>query len=143
MTLSVYLASRFSRLPELNRYRAELEDAGIAVTSRWLLGGHEWVGTPEEAIPRDHLARFATEDLEDIDAADVLVAFVDQPSTRGGLWTELGYAIGRGKPVIVIGQSPNIFTALPTLIHVESWASALHLLWNADATVSAPLAEAV
>jgi len=65
----------------------------------------------------------------------VLVAFVDQPSTRGGMWTELGYALGRNLPVIVVGRSANIFCALPQVICVATWDDALHLLWNAGATV--------
>ena len=53
--MRVYLAARFSRFDELNRYREELTDVGIAVTSRWLDGGHEWVGTPDDEIPVDEL----------------------------------------------------------------------------------------
>jgi nucleoside 2-deoxyribosyltransferase len=133
--MKVYLAARFSRLPELNRYRAELEAAGITVTSRWLLGGHEWVGTPDEQIPRERLARFAAEDLEDIDAADVLLCFTESPRSgpaRGGRHVEFGYALAKRKPVIVVGHIENVFYALPQVTHCETRAEALQLLWNAE-----------
>jgi len=131
MTLSVYLAARFSRLPELVGYAAELAEEQIPVTSRWLLGGHEWVGAPDDEIPREHLARFATEDIEDIEAATVVVAFTE-PShagpARGGRHVEAGYAIGRGQTLIVVGHIENVFYALPQVIYVETWEEAKRIL---------------
>lgn len=79
--MRVYLASRFSRGDELLRYKADLERHGIEVTSRWLLGGHEWAGTDDDALPIDVGERFAREDLEDLRAADVVVCFTEAPPT--------------------------------------------------------------
>lgn len=135
--MKVYLAARFSRRDELNRYRTELEAEGITVTSRWLLGGHEWVGTPDEAIPRPKLAQFAVEDLADLMAADVVVCFTESPRSgpaRGGRHTEFGYALAKGKPVVCVGHIENVFYALPDVLYVESWEAALHVLLNAAAT---------
>ena len=33
---TVYFAARYTRLPESNRYRGDLEALGFDVTSRWL-----------------------------------------------------------------------------------------------------------
>lgn len=129
--MKVYLAARFSRFDELNLCRAELETLGISVTSRWLRGGHEWVGTPDDEIPRDHLARFAAEDLEDLDVADMLVCFTESPRSgpaRGGRHVEFGYALAKGKPVIVVGHLENVFYALPDVVWVDTWPEALAVL---------------
>ena len=134
--MKIYLAARFSRLQELNWYAGEAEVAGLTVTSRWLRGDHEWVGTADDDIPADHLARFATEDLEDLDAADVMVCFTEIPRSapnRGGRHIEAGYAIARRKPVIVVGPIENVFYALPQITRVATWDEALHVLLNTTA----------
>lgn len=86
--MKAYIAARFSRLEAVKACAAELEAAGITVTSRWFRGGHEWVGTPDEEIPVHRNAQFAAEDLEDINAADVLVCLTEParsgPPHRGG-----------------------------------------------------------
>lgn len=126
--MRVYLAGRFSRFEELNGYRAELEAAGIEVTSRWLLGAHEWVGTPDEEIPVERLAQFAVDDLEDIDAADVIVCFTEPPRSgpaRGGRHFEAGYALAVGKDILVVGHRENVFYALPEITFAPDWESAL------------------
>ncbi len=146
MTLSVYLAARFSRAPELNRYVTELAEAGITVTSRWLRGGHEWEGTDDDALPHPVGARFAREDIEDIRAADVVVAFTEVPRSgpgRGGRHVEAGIAIGLtlagiSKPLIIVGHRENVFYCLPELIYCATWDEAFHLLTNTP--VSLPYA---
>ena len=134
--MKVYLASRFSRLSELNTHADELEAMGITVTSRWLRGGHEWVGSADEEIPLARLHRFAAEDLEDIDAADILVCFTESPRTgpsRGGRHVEFGYALAKGKPIICVEHRENVFYCLDDVLFVESWEHALHLLTNTTA----------
>jgi hypothetical protein len=130
--LRVYLASRFSRLPELVEYAAELEATGkFVITSRWLRGGHDWVGTADEDIPVEHNARFAQEDLEDIDAADVIVCFTEparSASARGGRHVEAGYAIARGMPILVVGHRENVFYCLPRVTFAPDWRSAVAVI---------------
>lgn len=132
--LSVYLAARFSRLPELVGYAGELESAGITVTSRWIRGGHEWVGADDEEIPVSRLAQFAADDLEDIDAADVLVCFTEPPRTgpaRGGRHVEFGYALAKGKPILCVGHRENVFYCLGNVWFLTHWEDAFHILTNA------------
>ena len=129
--MKVYLAARFSRRDELNGYRAELEALGIDVTSRWLRGGHEWTGTRDHEIPCGDQARFATEDLEDIDAADVVVCFTEPSGSgpaRGGRHVEMGYAIAREKVVMVVGHRENVFCCLPQVAYAIGWEYALDTL---------------
>ena len=129
--MKIYLAARYSRRLELCFLRDSLHAAGHQVTSRWLLGGHQWNGTahstadayesggmPAEAV------RFAQEDIEDIDGADVLVAFPDPPrkssTSRGGMHVELGYALAKRKRVIVCGQRQNVFHLLPEVEYIST-----------------------
>lgn len=125
--LKVYLASRFSRQSELRGHAADLRREGIACTSRWLTGVHNWSGTADQHIPHAEQARFAQDDLDDIDQANVLVVFGDPPGNtgaRGGACVEVGYALGMGIPVIVVGFRQNVFYCLPQIIYCETWDAA-------------------
>jgi nucleoside 2-deoxyribosyltransferase len=129
--MKVYLAARFSRIDEMRECCAQLEARGFTVTSRWLNGGHEWEGTPDEAIPPDHAARFAIEDLDDIEAADILMCFTE-PSrsgpSRGGRHVEAGYAIAKHKTVICVGHRENVFYCLPQIRFCTEFGEALSRL---------------
>ncbi len=131
----VYLAARFSRLPELVGYERELALQGIPVTSRWLRGGHEFVGTPDEDIPVERQARFAQEDLEDIDRADVVICFTEALGAgpaRGGRHVEMGYALARYKSLIVVGYRENVFCCLPHVTFADDWIDAFSILVNRE-----------
>lgn len=116
---TVYLAARFSRQLEMRGYASDLAKIDITVTSRWITGDHG--ENVEATMTSAELARCAHEDIEDIDAANALVLFTDAPSTRGGMWVELGYALGRGIPVIACGPAANIFCEIPEVIRLSSW----------------------
>jgi nucleoside 2-deoxyribosyltransferase len=140
--MKVYLAARFSRLPEVVAYAAELEAEGIEVTSRWLRGGHEWVGTADEEIPVERNALFAKEDLDDIEAADMVVCFTESPRSgpaRGGRHVEFGYALARGMNILVVGYRENVFYCLPDVDFAPDWRSAKRFLlrWSMQRLVPA------
>jgi nucleoside 2-deoxyribosyltransferase len=151
MSRRIYLAARFSRKDELAGYKSDLERAGLIVSSRWLTGAHDWSGTDDDEIPEAALVPFAIEDLEDIDACDILVAFLETPDAgymSGGRHVELGYALGRGKSILTVGERPeNVFHA--GMDRVTTWPEALSALTRAiepaapavsDAAVEAALA---
>ena len=82
-------------------------------TARWLAGGHDGMSS--------RIA--ATEDIEDVQAADVLVIDARRQSTRGGMWVEVGIALNAGIPVFVISSAPadlNVFCHLLGVEIVES-----------------------
>lgn len=127
----VYLAARFSRSAELLGYKAELERDGILVTSRWLLGGHEWSGVDDNDIPPECAHRFAREDIEDLKAADVVICFTEEPrsgNSRGGRHVEFGYALAIEKSIIVVGYRENVFYTLPEVLFVSDWDKARGVL---------------
>ena len=137
----IYLAARYSRRLELCGYRTQLAEHGIKVAARWLDGAHQLGndGMPlteegerrfEDGDPSaDHLRdKFARDDLEDVLAADLLVAFTEQPRTgasRGGRHVELGIAIGAGKRIAIVGPRENIFCWLEQVDHYPSWGAFL------------------
>jgi nucleoside 2-deoxyribosyltransferase len=134
--MKIYLAARYSRIDELNKYRDDLEEAGHWVTGRWLNGNHQLGDTydPQDAI------RFALDDLEDVDRADLLICFPDEPReempapSRGGMHVELGYALGRGLRVMIVGPRQNVFHFLPWIDQFDTWeeclgSSQLDLAW--------------
>lgn len=131
--MKVYIAARFSRQHEVAACADSLEAAGITVTSRWFRGGHEWVGTPDEEIPVERNAQFAVEDLEDLNAADVLVCLTESPRSgpaRGGRHVEFGYALAKGMPTLCVEHRENVFYCLPQVVYVSDWPSAFNWLTN-------------
>jgi nucleoside 2-deoxyribosyltransferase len=122
--MKVYLASRYSRLPEMQAVREDLRVAGHEVTSRWVNGEHQ---ASDNDAPLLLTAKFATEDQEDLEAADCVISFTEAPRTgptRGGRHVEFGMAIALGKRLIVVGHRENVFHALPDVEFFPSWAQA-------------------
>lgn len=115
--ISVYLAGRYSRREELARVAADLRRDGIAVTSRWLDGSHS--PASDLGLSAAESERFAVEDLDDIDNADVLVWFAepaDNYGVRGGAVFEAGYAYGTGAPLVIVGHRQTVFSHLPDVV---------------------------
>lgn len=144
----IYLAARYSRRLELCGYRRALELHGILVTSTWLNGehqiddgGHPIGETGADLVERgggDRAAElrqhFAVEDLRDVRRSDALVAFTETPrstSSRGGRHVELGVALGRGIPVIVVGPRENVFCWLEKIEQFDEWGPAFARLTGA------------
>lgn len=139
-----YLAGRYSRREELAGVRDVIEGFGGVVTSRWLDGDHQVddegvpIGEDGAALVEDgHVdgharaaalrASFATDDVEDVARADVLIVFTEPPrssTSRGGRHVELGLGLGLRKKVLVVGPRENVFCWLPVVEHFPSWASA-------------------
>lgn len=127
--MRVYLAARYSRKDELLGYATELAELGIEVTSRWIQGLHEIPPEGIEVDSHEHYQWCAEDDLADLDAADVLVAFTEPEGLiagrgRGGRHVELGYAIAKGKPVLICGHRENVFCHLSEIEFTSNWLAA-------------------
>jgi len=128
LSARIYLASRYSRFPEMRGYRSELEKAGFEVTSRWINGNHQIddAGLSIQAKEAERL-RFAQEDYDDLRAADVVISFTEAPrssNSRGGRHVEHGMAVALGKRVIVVGHRENVFHCLPQVEFFPTWDEA-------------------
>lgn len=154
----MYLAARYSRLNEMQQWREKLTTYGHEVTSRWVNGAHQVddqgkpIGPQGEATVEGDVdgsmdvtaeeeairLKFLRDDLDDIVAADMLVAFTEGPRTgptRGGRHVEFGYALAiadlrlkrqsaglfsvvtNPMDVVVVGPRENLFTWHPSVLH--------------------------
>jgi hypothetical protein len=125
----VYLSARFGRAEEVFQRGQELIQLGYDVASRWYHADAD-----ESKLTPADWARIAADDIADIERADVLVAFTEEPigsgyvaasevngALRGGRQAELGYALARKLRVVVIGPRENAFHHLPGVEQFDSW----------------------
>lgn len=123
--MKIYLAARYSRHPEMQRCRDDLEALGHTVTSRWINGDHKMVNDSMFSPGDENIAeRFAVEDYEDLLEADCVISFTEpQRSTnsRGGRHVEFGIALGLGKHNVIVGPKENVFHYMPGLDVYDSW----------------------
>jgi hypothetical protein len=132
--MNIYLAARYSRYPEMQKIRAEVEALGkYKVISRWINGEHsiEAHSYPTEDKYIEERAKLAAEDLEDLEAAQRVICFTEGPDTqyaRGGRHVEFGYALCEakhlGKDIIVVGHRENVFYCLPHILFCRTWEEA-------------------
>lgn len=109
--VTVYLAGRSEDRYALRALRQVLAGLGIGCTSRWL---------DVDTLGVLHDPAGAQMDLDDIDGAYVFVLFSSRAgfrNTTGGKHVETGYAIAKGKPIVLIGEVENVFHGLPA-VHV-------------------------
>lgn len=104
--MTIYIACPYPERDYAIAVMHALEARGVTVTSRWL------------KAPDDLADEHARKDLADVDACDWLLAL--NPSAyhnagTGGRHVELGYAIARGKRVMLVGERSNIFHYLSDL----------------------------
>ena len=106
MTVAVYLAARYQERDRIEELAGKLRQDGIEVASHWHWG-------PEYT----DLAEAAQRDRADIERADALVLFTQEPEAgdwpTGGRHVEFGMALALGKKTIVAGPAENIFCLLP------------------------------
>jgi hypothetical protein len=128
--MKVYLAARYSQKDEMNIYAEDLRKMGYTVTASWIAEPHA-PGTKLDEIPKAKLWEYQLQDLRDIDEADGLIFFSQDPTTptvRGGRHVEFGYALAQRKPILVVGPRENIFHYNINVTQVDSWLEALNLL---------------
>ncbi len=122
----IYLAARFARRDEMRMIAAELADEGFHITARWL-ESEEPISSTELRSP-SAAARLATDDLDDVRAADICIAFTEEahhPTPgRGGRHTEFGIALASGAQMMVVGPREHIFHCLPEVRQFDHWAAA-------------------
>lgn len=123
--ISVYLSSSFADKQETEKKATQLAALNMEVTSGWLNHNEEDINESNTEI----LRHWGEENLQDIDRASVFCLVIDKPSTGGGLFMELGYALARNKYVMVVGQlSYNPFYWLPAVHRLSTWEQAVQHL---------------
>jgi nucleoside 2-deoxyribosyltransferase len=98
--MKIYLAAGSNYINYIIAQRAAYHRAGFMITSSWLDGLSD----------QEQWDRCAERDLNDVDAADVLIIYTASDSSiTAGRHVELGYALARNKIIILIGPAENIF----------------------------------
>lgn len=117
----IYLAARFSDRPHMEIIGDRLKIAGFEITARWVYGG-------EDGLTR---AQIANLDIDDVAACDTLVSFTQPYGTLtkgGGRHVEFGYAMARGKRLVLIGDRENVFHHSPKVEIYPTFEAWLHHL---------------
>jgi nucleoside 2-deoxyribosyltransferase len=118
----VYVAGSFHEKVVVRTVMDALVQEGHTISHDWT--PMDATGLTGEALEA-YLQISAEQDLLGVSTAEALV-LVNDPKCRA-TYTELGYALGRHKPVFVLnGHDPkasNLFFHLPEVIHVATLAA--------------------
>jgi len=112
--MRLYLAAAFSRRAELQAYAAQLRQDGHTVTSRWH-EGERHQASEEDLLGDDQTLaiRLASQDWDDLERAELLIAFTDgQQHRHGARHAEFGLALGLHMVCWVCGPREHVYHAL-------------------------------
>lgn len=113
--LKVYIAGSIAEIEEIRRLKVSLRNSYINPICEWV--DMNWL--PEGTDPVNDVEACRTGcrmDLGDMDEADLII-FVSGKSKSAGKTTEIGYAIGTGKPIFFIGDPYTVFHHHPSIFH--------------------------
>lgn len=122
--MKIYLAAPYADRGKMETIANYLKTKGHEITASWVYGG-------EEGLTREQIAVL---DLGDVDKADVVISFTytrGTPSTGGGRHVEFGYAMARGKRLVVVAERENVFHHHPLVeVHpsVDAWLAHEHYM---------------
>lgn len=119
--MKLYLAAAFQRQLEMNEYRQRLIAADHEVTSRWNEPEqrHRGLATMDGAI-HDDVIRWASDDFNDLQAAEAVVNFTGSgPTATGGRHVEFGMALAFEKHIYLVGPRENVFHYLLAANHFD------------------------
>lgn len=111
--MRIYLAAPWECGDVMRSLRKTLAEADFRVFSRWL--------DEKETDNLNGTGMHAAHDLEDIDGSDVVVVYQPKEfaySGTGGRHVEFGYALAKGKILVLYGTPSNVFHRLATVHQV-------------------------
>lgn len=120
--MKVYVAAPYSKMKLMLEWEQKLKAAGHICTAKWIHGNEEG----------QTLNAAAQMDLDDVDAADVVVSLTLPKGTMfssGGRHVEFGYGLAKGKLMIVVNsECENVFHHLARVIKCPTIEAAIQLL---------------
>lgn len=131
--MKIYLAAMYAQMEMMKAKRDQFRAAGFDITAQWIENAEE-----NEAKTKHDAAQM---DLDDIDRSDALVLYTLNKGTMfssGGRMTEFGYALAKGKWLIVVGERENVFCELDYIAVVKTTEEAIDILKSLD-TLHSPL----
>jgi hypothetical protein len=115
------------RNAEMRQVRSILESKGFKVTSRWINGEHEVLEGQDHNLNE----RFAREDWEDLNNANLMIYFVpngNENRGRGGRHVEFGLALAWNIQIFVIGKKENVFHWMSQVRHFDDLNQILEVI---------------
>lgn len=112
--MKVYIASHDSQSAE--SIAIDLLAAGIDVGSTW----HRHPLPRTASLSGCARKAIAISDIEEIDACDAVLLESGPEKYAGGKFVEAGYALGRGKTVVVLGRRENLLLWHPSFLFAET-----------------------
>lgn len=119
---TVYFASGFNRRQKLRELAYELKPKGYTASSSWIYlnerpdrGSDQW---------EDFAKKICCSNLIDMLGSDILVIDTEgiKEDNHGGVHSELGFFLGRDKPIYLVGpRGLNTFHWLPSIIQVDDY----------------------
>jgi len=116
-SLKVYVAAASYRQREARNVYRRLARHGLEVTGTWVF--------KRSLGEVDTFPTEAARDLIQIQEADLVLTLTENPRARrpkyttGGRHVECGYALGKGKPLVVVGPKENVFHYLPNVVQFD------------------------
>ena len=122
--IKVYLASRYARREEMEKYARRLQKLGVEIVSRWVWGSHSLSLADGQDLnisdPRN--GKLAREDREDVLEAGIVLNFTESDLfPRGSRQTEFGMAYESYKICVIVGPFENLFHHLPGVLKFETF----------------------
>ena len=111
--MKIYLSANYKRKEEMQAIAKVLQLLGHTIVS-------SWVFTDDSLSQKDA----AGIDFKDLGASDFFIGFTENPKIAGyqtgGRHVEMGVALEKVIPVVLIGPKENVFHHHVNVIHVES-----------------------
>ena len=119
--MKIYLASGFRRRYKLREAAEKLCQKSHEIVSSWI-----WLDTrPHRTDPefQKFAEEIAEQNLREMASAHAIIidSWGIAPENHGGVHTELGYALGAGKVLFLVGPRGNTFHWLPQIKQFHEW----------------------
>lgn len=120
--MKIYIATKYTSKRRAKKLMKQVRGAGHSITV-------DWTKTDQKVENNENsLSEIATMDAIGVSDADALLLLTTKHGGRG-MYTELGIAIARKIPTIVIGRHlNNIFYFMPECVRVKNNKEALKAL---------------
>lgn len=131
--MKAYIAGSITLLEVLRNVRDRLEQLdGVEITSSWLDETMP-ISFADPNITSWQKRAVAYEDIEDVNRAQVMFLFPEEPSTSGGFHTEAGMMLQRHRDgedvrLIIVGGGVNIFHEPKWIEHRENLTDLVGML---------------
>jgi nucleoside 2-deoxyribosyltransferase len=131
--MKVYVASPYEHKHTVRAICKKLRKAGIQVVSTWHRERLDPDVQVRELFPST-LRKYACRDIQEIDESEALILILPRGKKlfRGGMFVELGYALGQRKLIYLLGEQTNLFLFHPDVYQATSLSEIIEDLVSYD-----------